>query len=135
MPNLRRFVSPNTVRLDLSDGDWIEVKERLTYKEQQQLSGAMLRSIKTVEGDQEMGVDFARYAILRLKTWLLEWSFRDEHDKPVPLSPAAIENLDPDTAQEIGDALDKHLEGREALKATPAMTESGTSSTAPSVSA
>ena len=125
MANRNRFVSPDTKRLDLSDGDWCEVKEQLTYKEQQQLSGAMLRSIKGAEGDQEMGIDFGRYAVLRLKTWLVDWSFRDANDKPVPVSPAAIENLDPDAAAEIGEAIDKHIAERQASKATPATTESG----------
>jgi hypothetical protein len=125
MPKRNRFVSPDVKRLPLSDDDWIEVKERLTYKERQQLSGAMFRSVKGAADDQEMGVDFARYAILRLKTWLVDWSFRDKEDKPVPLSSAAIENLDPADADEIGEALDKHIAELEAAKAVPAPSESG----------
>jgi len=117
MPKLR-FITPATARLDLSDGDWVEIKEQINYGEAQRLSGAMLRTVKTAAGDNEVGVDFARYAVLKLQTWLVDWSFRDEADKPVPLSPAAIENLDPEAAEAINDAIDKHLAERNAGKAT-----------------
>lgn len=126
MPRLR-FVTPNTVRLDLTEGDWIEVKEQLTYAEQQRLSGAMLRTVKTAAGDNEMGVDFARYAVLRLQMYLTDWSFKGEDDKPVPLSPASIENLSQDAADEINGAIDRYLQEREAGKATPPSSKSGTS--------
>lgn len=117
MPKLR-FITPATARLDLSDGDWVEIKEQINYGEAQRLSGAMLRTVKTAAGDNEVGVDFARYAVLKLQTWLVDWSFRDEADKPVPLSPAAIENLDPEAAEAINDAIDRHLAERQAGKAT-----------------
>ena len=117
MPKLR-FITPATARLDLSDGDWVEIKEQINYGEAQRLSGAMLRTVKTAAGDNEVGVDFARYAVLKLQTWLVDWSFRDEADKPVPLSPAAIENLDPEAAEAINDAIDTHLAERNAGKAT-----------------
>lgn len=111
-----RFVQPNTVRLDLSDGDWIEVKERLTYVENQRLYGGMVRSINTNQDINELGVDVARFNILRLETWIVDWSFRDEHDKPVPVSRSAIENLDPDSAREIDAAIDRHLTDLAAKK-------------------
>ena len=126
MPKLR-FVTPNVVRLDLSDGDWIEVKEQLTYAERQRLSGAMLRTVKTGAGDNEMGVDFARYAVLRLQMYLTDWSFKGEDDKPVALSAAAIENLSEDAAGEINGAIDTYLEEREAGKATPPSSTNGKS--------
>ena len=42
-----RFIKPDTTRLQLSEGDWIEVKKILTYGEQQRLSGAALTTIKS----------------------------------------------------------------------------------------
>ena len=113
-----RFVSPATVRLDLSDQDWIEIKEQITYGESQRLSGAMLRTVKTAAGDNEVGVDFARYAVLKLQTWLVDWSLRDDADKPVPVSPAAIENLTPEAAEALNDAIDAHVAARAEGKAS-----------------
>jgi hypothetical protein len=112
------FVRPAVVRLDLGDGQWAEVKEQITYGEAQRLSGAMLRTVKTAAGDNEVGVDFARYAVLKLQTWLVDWSFRDDQDKPVDVSPAAIENLTPEAAEALNDAIDAHVAARAEGKAT-----------------
>jgi hypothetical protein len=112
------FVRPAVVRLDLGDGMWCEVKEQITYGESQRLSGAMLRSVNTGAGNNEIGVDFARFSILKLQTWLVDWSLRDEEDKPVPVSPAAIENLTPDAAGAIDEAINAHVAARTEGKAT-----------------
>lgn len=125
MPNRNRFVSPEIKRLDLSEGDWVEIKARLSYREEQELAGAMIRATRGDGDEREVSVNVARYAILKLITYLQEWSFRDEQDKPVPLSPSAIENLDPDTAEEIDEAINAHVEALKASKATPATKGSG----------
>lgn len=112
------FVRPAVVRLDLGDGQWCEIKEQITYGESQRLSGAMLRSVNTGAGNNEIGVDFARFSILKLQTWLVDWSLRDEADKPVPVSPAAIENLTPEAAAAIEAAINAHVAGQAEGKAT-----------------
>ena len=110
----QRFVTPETVRLELSDGDWIEVKGRLTYGEQQHLSGSALKSASF--GTSDLTIDYEAYALTRLETWLVEWGgpgFVDAKDKFVPVSRAAIRNLDPDKAAEIEAVLTVHIEALE----------------------
>jgi len=113
-----RFVTPRTIRLELSDGDWIEVKERLTYGEQQRLgSGAFEKVSRSSDGsDIEFRMNMERYSILRMSTWIVDWSFTDERGKPVAVSQSAIAALDPDTADEIDAALTAHIEALEAEK-------------------
>lgn len=115
-----RFITPDTTRLDLSDGDWVEVKTRLNWGETQRISSSLLRSIKGSE--DEMGIDWAKYGSLRLQTWLVDWSFKDGTDKPVKLTPAAIANLDPETAAEIDAVLSAHVEKLDAEKKATAST-------------
>ena len=98
-----RFVIPNTVRLELSEGDWIEVKERLTYGEQQALAGASLD--KMTPGSTDIAINLQRYDIMRLDTWIVRWSFCDANGKAVKKTRDAIAALDPATAKEINDAL------------------------------
>lgn len=110
-----RFINAGaTARLPLSDGDWIEVKEKLSYGEQQRLSTASLTSIQfggdSKPGETEVALNMDRYALMRLHVWIVDWSFRDHNDKPVPVSKSAIDNLDPLTAEEINKALDEHIE-------------------------
>lgn len=107
------FVDPDTVQLPLSEGDWIEVKQRLTYGEQQRLSSASLTSVRIQAGrtdDTEIKLDMQRHAIERIFVWVTEWSFRDKSGKAVKVTRQAIENLREDVADEINTALDEYIE-------------------------
>lgn len=115
-----RFVTPDTARVELSDGDWIEIKERLTYGEQQRLAGGALTRMSGTGYGAAIDLDFERYNLLRMETWLVDWSFVGANGKPVKLSRAAIAALDPETAAEIDAALTKHIEEIEAAKNPPA---------------
>ena len=112
-----RFVVPNTVRVEISDGDWIEIKERLTYGEQKRLeTGAMGKMTASGATDPGISLDFERYNLMRLYTWLVAWSFVDENGKRVKISLDAIAALDTETAQEIDDVLTAHIEALEEAK-------------------
>ena len=110
-----RFVLPETVTLDLSDDDWIEVKKRLTYGEQQRLAGGALRP-KLTDGEIDISLDLETHSILRLSTWIVDWSFCDANGKQVQGDRDAIASMDPDTANEIEDALTAHIEALEQEK-------------------
>lgn len=124
-----RFVERETVRLDLSDGDWVEVKKRLSYGEQSQLTGAGLTSMKMGDGKArgDLGLDWPAYNVARIAVWVAEWSFRDKQDKPAKVTPSNIASLDAETADEILAAIDSHVEAMDAEKKA----RTGTSETAP----
>ena len=112
-----RFVVPNTVRVELSDGDWVELKDRLTYGEQQRLaSSALTRMTNSGGADAGIELDFEKHSLMRMETWLVDWSFVGLNGKPVSITRAAIAALDPDTAAEIDAAITKHVEEIEAAK-------------------
>lgn len=109
-----RFADLTTIRLDLTDGDWVEVKNGLTYYEQEQISSALMRSLRA--GDDEIGIDWAKHRMLRLEHWLTDWSFKGPDGKPTKLSRITLMSLDADTAGEINTALDAHIEKLDAQK-------------------
>lgn len=111
MARRNRFVSTETVRLDLSEGDWVDVKERLSYAEQLALSNASIVGTQVGGGFQ---VDMGRYRIKRLEMYLTDWNFTDAEGKSVPLTSAAIRHLDSETAEEILAALDAQEAQRDA---------------------
>lgn len=113
MPRLR-FVDPTSVKVDLSEGDWIELKRGLSYMEQERISSALMRSMNT--GDSEIGIDWAKHRLLRIESWLTDWSFKDASGKSVTLSRSSINALDPDTAREINEAIDAHITKIDAEK-------------------
>lgn len=118
-----RFVRPDTIKLELSDGDWIVVKKSLTFGESQKLSGAGLTGLKNGFASQEVGLDWEAFQIARIEIWLVEWSFCDENDKSVPVSRSSISNLDPETAAEVQKAIEEHVEALEAEKNVPPKTK------------
>lgn len=114
---MARFVTPETVRLELSDGDWIEIKERLNLWERERLTGTGIGGLRTSkDGDPQIGLNYAHYVIQKLETWIVDWSFVDGDDKRVEISRDALRNLDPDTADEIDEALDAHIAAMEERK-------------------
>ena len=120
-----RFVIPNSVRVELTDGDWVELKERLTYGEQQRLASSALTRMTNAGPDAGIDLDFEKHSLMRMETWLVDWSFLGANGKPVTISRSAISALDPDTAAEIDAAITKHIEELEAAKNAPASPGSG----------
>lgn len=119
MARTDRFVEPETATLELSDGDWVQVKRRLSYGEQQRLAGVSIRGTRSVREptqngtDATAGVDWERFQIERLHTWLADWSFLGADRKPVALTREAIRTLDPATVREIDAALTTHVAAEE----------------------
>lgn len=119
-----RFVTSEVRRLELSDGDWIEVKRRLSYGEQQRYTTAGLGKVQSTAsaGDAGDGADasfeinWAAIGVERVLVWLVDWSFRDERDKAVRITRDSIRALDPETFKEIDDALTLHIAAEEAEK-------------------
>ena len=126
----RRFARGDAVRLELSDEDWILVRAELSYGQQRRLAASGLTGVDAAATEgQRLKVDLAAYDIERLVTWVMDWSFRDDDGDRVPVSREAIEALHPDTAAEVGAALDAHIEALEAKKgpSSPAPTAPGPS--------
>jgi len=114
------FVEPNTVRLELSDGEWVEVKEELTYGEQQRLSNAAMTRFQDASAPTpRIELDFERYQIIRLKTWLTDWSAKGHDGKSIKITDESIRALRSDMAAEIDAALTAHIESLEAAKNAP----------------
>ena len=101
-----RFVTPHTVRLDISLGDWIEVKRRLNTGEQQDLFAQMMPSITP---GQPYALQSRHVLTAKVLAYLVDWSLT-QYGKPVPVTVDAINNLDPDTFKEIREMIDAHEE-------------------------
>jgi biotin synthase-related radical SAM superfamily protein len=125
MARHNRFVSPNVVRLPLSDGDWIEVKERLSYAEQEQLNASSMKPVIVQEGGSRLELSLEVFNINRVAAWVVDWSFVGPDDRVVPVTRAYIEALDPATAAEITTALDAHVAALADLAADPIGEPSG----------
>src|SRR3990172_11675596 len=101
-----RFVQPDTVRLTISDGDWIDVKKRLSVGEKRKAEASIVADVRPdgrVTPNLEMMGGKAQ-----VLAYLLDWSLRDAQDRPVKIETdakrsAAIDQLDEATFKEIAD--------------------------------
>lgn len=103
-----RFVKPNVVRVDLTEGDWLDLKQELTVGEARGVLFGTL--IEQADGSYRRDLDAAVMA--RLLAYIVAWSFVDEAGKPVPVSADAINALDVSTLTELIAAVNKHEASR-----------------------
>lgn len=113
-----RFVSAGVTRLPLSDGDWVEVKNEISWQEQRRITASAWSprmDVNTQTWDAEM--NWTEVEFERMATYIVDWSFRDADDKPVAVSRSALNNLRQDTVDEIKAALDAHVARQSVPKA------------------
>lgn len=111
-----RFVPRKTKRIEISDGDWLDIKEQLNIGEQLDVEGAGIE-ISQQPGDREATYRMSRpgdAAITRVAVWLAGWSLCDILGNKVVLSRDAVGRLDAKTFDEIRQAIDKHIEDTKA---------------------
>ena len=107
------FVEPDTRRLDLGDGDWIEVKVRLPFGAAEKLRTSGLVSMRAEDGAQKIDLDLGSYNLNRMVAYIVDWSARTPDGRPVKPSRDAFAALDERAAREITDALDRHIQEQE----------------------
>ena len=100
------FVVPDTVRLTLSGGHWIDVKKELNTGETRKL---LARQIKNMTPGEKPVLDPEQVGFGKVVAYLVDWSFKRDGQK-VKLSESAIDSLRPDIYQEIVRLVDAHIE-------------------------
>lgn len=101
-----RFVEPDTKRLPLSEGDWIDVKVELTAGETRDLYGRMRPYVTPGEPNQLIAKEVG---IARLAAYIVGWSLLDKRGKSVPVTDTTIDGVDMETFQELLAAVDAHI--------------------------
>jgi len=101
---------PETVRLEISQGDWLIVKKFLTAGEQRAMFRRMMRD--GLSGDQ---IDSVRIGWSKMVSYLVDWSVCDADNKPVVIRDksedeigSAIDALDFESFKEMREAIDAH---------------------------
>lgn len=119
------FVKPEAVRLDLTEGDWVDVKKFLTAGEEARMSGAGLRQMTQDDGKPSFTLDFERLRIAQVSAYVVGWSFVDANGNQTKPTPENISSLSPDVLKEIGDAIDAHIKRMEEERKRPPFAPGG----------
>lgn len=115
-----RFVNTNpstreTIKVELSDGDYVLFKRELSNKEERKIKLAGFGNMKGKLGkdETEILIDWEAMEFERVLTYLHGWSFADAQNKPVQLNRQNLENVDDTTFQEIKEKLDEFVGEKE----------------------
>jgi|SRR5215510_6914472 len=123
-----RFVQPEVDRLQLSDGDYVDIKRELSAGEQNDLLGDLIEDYTAGEKVKLKPKEVAR---ARLRAYIVGWSFTDPDGRPVPVSPSSIYNIDQDTQAEIVAAIDGHEAARKTQREEERKNLTGVSGSSP----
>lgn len=119
-----RFVRPKTTKIDLSDGDWILVRNRLTAGERRESYDRMY--LRNPDGSYVAGADGRLtphpplIEIANVTAYLIDWSFTMDGkpvvilNQPMDVLTAAVNSLDEDDFSEMLTAVEQH---RKAMRA------------------
>src|SRR4030095_649347 len=130
------FVPPDTVRLDLVEGQWLVVKRRLNAGD----TRAVFRRLYLTREDGTLAVNPDTVGTTLVLAYLVDWSLTDATGHPVVIAQqpaavleAALDALDPDKYALIKAATGAHAprnrQARDAEKKPPT-----TATTSPSTS-
>jgi hypothetical protein len=130
------FVKPETVRIDLPGGEWIDVKKQLTKGERDKVN-AML--IKEVRSDGRMTPDFEMMSKAEALGYIVDWSLTDGGQK-IPIESdadklSAINSMSVEGFDAISDAIAAHVKAIDAERPTKKAMRGGKRSSAISASA
>lgn len=110
-----RVVSAVTKRIDISDGDWIEVRVQLNNGEYKKLE-ACGRKFVTVDGKLFQAIDWEIHDMERVAIYLTDWSIKGLDGKDLPLkdkdgnvSLDALRAVDIETFAEVEKAVLEHI--------------------------
>lgn len=108
-----RFVRPESVRLFISDGDWLDVKKELNAGEQHRV---FTRLVKTFTAGHQPELNPEQVGKTQALEYIVDWSLCDEKEHRVAFSAEALDAIDPGTYQEIIAAVEKHHEAAEQAR-------------------
>lgn len=112
------FVTPETVKLPLSDEQWILVKKRLTHGEQDAM---MARVMPHLTPGEKMQVDSKGARAIRVAVYLIGWSASVPMTADLPEQDKidTLNALEPASFDEIETAINRHVEAVNAEKSRP----------------
>jgi hypothetical protein len=123
-----RVRRPETLRLELSQGDHLIVKQDLTAGEYRELMRASTKPLTLTPGDTaapRMELDPMAAGVALVMAYLVDWTFTDPDGRPLRIADqppadvkAALDAIDSDSYMEVQRAIQAHQAARtEALAA------------------
>lgn len=119
-----RFINDSTKKVELEGGDWIKIKQELSFEEYQAImKSADLSKMKELKDEvDDRTMDFSNFdiAIPLLKAALIDWSFMDVGGNKMECTHENIDKLKPATILELLDPVAEliHIDDKEEKKSS-----------------
>lgn len=118
-----RFTTGETDVLTISQGDTLVVRRTLSAGEKRKMNGRLYMAGAT---PTSLRVNPLQMDLAMCTAYLLDWSLRDAEGRPVVIRDLPIEeleqvldNLTPDTFDEIAKAIETHVQAQREKKTIP----------------
>jgi len=111
-----RFVAVESVRYELSDGDWVEFKKRLNYGEVKRITTSGLNLVGDMGNNPRYDLSIARFEENKRVIWMTGWSFCNVNARLMEITADNVGLLEPETVAEIDLVLAKHMAAMEEEK-------------------
>jgi hypothetical protein len=104
------IVRPETVRVTLADGEWLELAKELTAGEYRDMVSAQF---KDSHAGERPVLDRRQLGISRILAYVKEWSFVDFKGEPLPITDDWLRKFDQSTFAEVVAAVEAHDDASE----------------------
>ena len=97
-------------RIELPDGEWVDIRHRMQYKQRQALRSHYMKiqvKLEEVKKGTVVDLDLEAGDIMLLLLNILAWNIKDKDSNIALVSKETIEQLDPVTADTITEAIAK----------------------------
>jgi len=121
------IVVPDTVRVTLADGEFIDLKRELNAGEYRDMITAQFKD--QVAGEKPM-LDMKSFGVTAITSYVVGWSFVDTDGKPLPFSRDVLLKVDQATFNELKAICETHHEACEKAAAERKNGHSGESESA-----
>jgi hypothetical protein len=99
------IVRPETVRVTLKDGEWLDLAKELTAGEYRDMHVAQMKDTPAGSG---FVLDYRHVGFSTILAYVKEWSFVDLDGKPLPVSEDWLRKFNTATFDEIREAAEAH---------------------------
>lgn len=131
---MSRFVRPETKTIQISHGDWLLVKKRLSAGEQR----AIFARLYLAGADGALRVNPLQSGLAQILAYLLDWSLTDDNGQQVVIRDKSaddiahiVDGLDPESFTEIREAIQRHEETMADEREEEKKTHTGVSGSLP----
>lgn len=120
------IVRPESIRLDLPDGDWIEVKKRLNAGEYR----AMVAAQYDTTADR-MRINLEQMGLAKILAYTLAWSYVDLQGHALPVTRDTVLAIDPESFRQVLEVVERHDEAVDAELVTEKNAPTGSTPSIP----